>query len=46
MVMRDLETILTNAMVGARGFGAKRLLLFGSALDNPTAALHACRTGA
>ncbi|MGO8677288.1 MAG: nucleotidyltransferase family protein [Limisphaerales bacterium] len=38
MVMRHLEAILTNAMVVAREFGAKRLLLFGSALDNPAAA--------
>ena len=38
MAVRDLETILTNAMVVAREFGAKRLLLFGSALDNPAAA--------
>ncbi|MGO9203961.1 MAG: nucleotidyltransferase family protein [Limisphaerales bacterium] len=36
--MRDLETILTNAVMVARKFGAKRLLLFGSALDNPAAA--------
>ncbi len=36
--MRDLETILTTAVVVAREFGAKRLLLFGSALDNPAPA--------
>jgi predicted nucleotidyltransferase len=36
--MRDLETILTKAVMAAREFGAKRLLLFGSALDNPTGA--------
>lgn len=36
--MRDLETILVNAVAVTRRFGAKRLLLFGSALDNPAAA--------
>jgi predicted nucleotidyltransferase len=36
--VHDFETILTNAVLVARRFGAKRLLLFGSALENPAAA--------
>jgi uncharacterized protein len=36
--MNDPENILTTAVVVARSFGAKRLLLFGSALENPVAA--------
>jgi predicted nucleotidyltransferase len=38
MTVHDLEIILTNAVLVARRFGAKRLLLFGSALENPAAA--------
>jgi len=36
--MSDLEKVLTKAVLVARQFGAKRLLLFGSGLENPTAA--------
>jgi len=36
--MNDVEHILTKAVLVARRFGAKRLLLFGSALENPAAA--------
>jgi predicted nucleotidyltransferase len=36
--MSDLESLLTNAALVARQFGAKRLLLFGSALENPATA--------
>ena len=36
--MDDLENILSKATLVARRFGAKRLLLFGSALENPAAA--------
>ena len=36
--MRDLETVLVNAVGVARQFGAKRLLLFGSALEHPATA--------
>ena len=36
--MNDLENLLMNAVLVARRFGAKRLLLFGSALDNPATA--------
>ena len=36
--MTDLEQVLTNAVRVARQFGAKRLLLFGSALENPATA--------
>jgi uncharacterized protein len=38
MTVHDLEIILANAVLVARRFGAKRLLLFGSALENPGAA--------
>lgn len=37
-VVNDLEKLLTKAALLARQFGAKRLLLFGSGLENPTAA--------
>jgi len=37
-VVIDLEDLLLKAVVVARRFGARRLLLFGSALENPTAA--------
>jgi len=36
--MRDLEAILSKAVAVASRFGAERLLLFGSALENPLAA--------
>lgn len=36
--MSDLENLLTSAVLVARRFGAERLLLFGSALENPAAA--------
>ena len=36
--MTDLEEVLANAVRVARQFGAKRLLLFGSALENPATA--------
>ena len=36
--MNDLENVLPNAVVVARRFGAKRLLLVGSALENPAQA--------
>jgi predicted nucleotidyltransferase len=36
--MSDLENLLTNAVLVARRFGAERLLLFGSALENPATA--------
>jgi predicted nucleotidyltransferase len=36
--MSDVENILAKAVSVARCFGAKRLLLFGSALENPEAA--------
>jgi uncharacterized protein len=36
--MRDLEAILISAVTVAQRFGATRLLLFGSALDNPATA--------
>lgn len=36
--MSDLETVLSRAVNVARQFGATRLLLFGSALENPAAA--------
>jgi uncharacterized protein len=38
ILMRDLENILATAVEVARHFGARRLLLFGSALENPIAA--------
>ena len=37
-VMNDLETTLAEAVRVARQFGAQRLLLFGSALENPQVA--------
>lgn len=36
--MSDLEKMLAKAISVARQFGARRLLLFGSGLDNPAAA--------
>ncbi|MCW5560116.1 MAG: DNA polymerase III subunit beta [Verrucomicrobiae bacterium] len=36
--MVDLENALSKAVLVARRFGARRLLLFGSALENPAAA--------
>ena len=36
--MSDLESLLTKAVSVARQFGARRLLLFGSGLENPAAA--------
>jgi len=36
--MSDLEEVLSNAVRVARQFGATRLLLFGSALENPATA--------
>lgn len=36
--MIDLETVLTKVVRVARQFGATRLLLFGSALENPAQA--------
>lgn len=36
--MSDLENVLTKAVLVARQFGARRLLLFGSGLENPTTA--------
>jgi predicted nucleotidyltransferase len=36
--MNDVDRILSKAVLVARRFGAKRLLLFGSALENPAAA--------
>ncbi|MBK9139744.1 MAG: DNA polymerase III subunit beta [Verrucomicrobia bacterium] len=36
--MSDLESVLAKAAIVARQFGAKRLLLFGSGLENPSAA--------
>ena len=36
--MSDLEKVLTKAVLVAHQFGAKRLLLFGSGLENPAAA--------
>ena len=36
--MSDLENLLTSAVLVARRFGAERLLLFGSALENPATA--------
>ncbi len=36
--MADLENVLTKAVSVAREFGARRLLLFGSALENPATA--------
>ena len=36
--MTDVETILRNAVTIAQRFGAKRLLLFGSVLENPATA--------
>jgi uncharacterized protein len=38
VAVHDLEFILTNAVLIARRFGAKRLLLFGSARENPAEA--------
>jgi predicted nucleotidyltransferase len=38
LVMRDVEAILMKALAVAQGFGAKRLLLFGSTLENPATA--------
>jgi uncharacterized protein len=37
-VMSDLDSLLTNAVLVARQFGASRLLLFGRALENPESA--------
>lgn len=37
-VLSDLENVLAKAVRVAREFGAKRLLPFGSGLENPTAA--------
>jgi uncharacterized protein len=36
--MSDLEKVLAKAVCLARQFGAKRLLLFGSALEHPASA--------
>jgi len=36
--MMDLETVLTKVVCVAQQFGATRLLLFGSALENPAQA--------
>ncbi len=36
--MNDLENALIKAVFVARQFGAERLLLFGSALENPSGA--------
>ena len=36
--MSDLENMLAKAIRVAREFGARRLLLFGSALENPASA--------
>ena len=36
--MHDLDKLLVRAVSVAREFGATRLLLFGSALENPTKA--------
>jgi|GEM_PF-946491 len=36
--MREVETVLRNAVIIAKEFGAQRLLLFGSAVENPGAA--------
>ena len=36
--MSDLENVLAKAVLVARRFGAKRLLLFGSALEDPATA--------
>ncbi len=37
-IMSDLESLLKNAVIVARNYGANRLLLFGSALESPESA--------